>query len=69
MKLVNIIDPIKLESTLEKYIKQAYKEEDYLRCRNLVNHLLRINSNNSVGRYYDVKLTPNLLKKAKYRWL
>ncbi len=69
MKFVNIIDPIKLESTLEKYVKEAYNEWDYLRCNNLVKHLLKVNSNNSVWLYYYQKLTPSLIKKTKYKWV
>ena len=69
MKSVNIINQTKLESTLEKYIKEAYNEKDYLRCKNLVNYLLRVNKENSVWLYYNIKLTPSLLKKAKYQWV
>ena len=59
----------KLELLLEKYIKESYNKKDYLRCKHLVNRLLDINENNRVWLYYDIKLTPDLLKKAKYRRL
>ena len=68
MWFVNLIDKEELEPILEKYIKQAYKDWEYLRCRNLVKYLLKINPDNSVWLYYWNKLKPSLLKKSIYKW-
>ncbi len=68
MWFVNLIDKEELEPILEKYIKQAYKDWEYLRCRNLVKYLLKINPDNSVWLYYWNKLKSSLLRKSIYKW-
>ncbi len=69
MKIVDVLNPQELEEKLEKYTKQAYASEEYLRCNNLVKHLLKVNPKNKVWLYYKSKLTPSLLKKARYKWV
>jgi len=69
MKFVKIISPEKLEKELENRVKAAYADKDYLRCNNLIKHLLKVNSTNSVGLYYQGKLTPSLLKETKAKWV
>jgi len=58
-----------LEMLVESYMKEAYKEEDYLRSYNLLKLLVKINPDNKSAAYYANLLTPSLLKKTKRKWL
>ncbi len=58
----------KIEEKIEKYIKQAYSKWEYLRCYNLLNLLLKINSNNKVLLKYSSKFNGKFIKKEKIRW-
>jgi hypothetical protein len=53
MKFIKVISPEEIEKELEYRVKTAYVNKDYLRCNNLVRHLLKVNSNNSIGLYYQ----------------
>ena len=53
---------------VESYMKEAYKEEDYLRSYNLLKLLVKINPNNKSAAYYANLLTPSLLKKTKRKY-
>jgi hypothetical protein len=57
-----------LELKLEKYIKQAYSDWEYLRCYNLLNLLLKVNPKNKILIRYVNKIDEKQLEKARERW-
>lgn len=67
--MLKIKNEKELEQLLERYIKDAYKEEDYLRSYNLLKLLVKVNPENKIAAYYANLLTPSLLKKARRRWV
>jgi len=57
-----------LEKTIEKAIRSAYSEKEYLRCANLLKLLYRVNKNNKVLAEYASRLDIKKLESQKKLW-
>jgi len=57
-----------LEKEIEKRIRTAYKEKDYIRCYNLMNLMFKINKNNLVLKNYVTKLDEKKIEKYRRKW-
>ncbi len=58
-----------LERKIEKNIKDAYKNNETLRCYNLLKLMIKVNKNNKVLLHYVDKIDDKKLKKNYKKWV